>query len=272
MECDKLLFSEEEHAEGYAKYRPDYPQELHAAIVNFCQDKSKGSVLDLAIDIGCGSGQSTLALAGSIKHVVGIDVSAAQINQARRLYTESHKNVEFQVGPAEDLSQFKDSSVDLVTFATCFHWLDAEKVYAEVKRVLKPGGVIAVFAKGLVYASLDEVTSVIKKFNYQTLADYWSPRICLIWEQYQDIMLPFEDFTRDETSFKIHRQYPLSMLIGYLRSWSGYQNYMKAHPEDDILLDVEMNIRNIYQKHSGSEDHDVLVDMTWPMYLLMGRK
>ena len=50
-------------------------------------------------------------------------------------------NVEFHVCPAEDLP-LSVGSCDLVTCATAWHWLDAEKFYKEATRVLRQPGVL----------------------------------------------------------------------------------------------------------------------------------
>lgn len=47
----------------------------------------------------------------------------------------------------------------------------------------------------------------------------------------------FSLFLRDE-SVKIHYEWTLDRFLAYLSTWSGYVNYMKKHPEHDILVDL----------------------------------
>ena len=138
-------------SEAYAKFRPVYPQSVANIIVYYM--KSKESLgFDFAVDVGCGSGQSTFLLCEYFNKVVGLDVSETQIQQAKlkcsREATSSKLAVEFIVGDAHNLP-FESSSVDLITCAMAWHWLDAEKFYNEAKRVLKPGGCLAIYGHGV---------------------------------------------------------------------------------------------------------------------------
>ena len=71
--------------------------------------------------------------------VVATDESAEMIAQAPR-----DSRIEYRVAEAED-SGIDDHFVDLVTVASAIHWFDLGRFYAEVSRVVRPGGVIAVW-------------------------------------------------------------------------------------------------------------------------------
>ena len=76
------LFEGRDHAVIYDKTRPTYPEELIKFIVDFVQEKDGPKCCDgLAIDVGCGSGQSTKLLAKHFHQVIGQDISEAQISQ-----------------------------------------------------------------------------------------------------------------------------------------------------------------------------------------------
>lgn len=140
------LFAGVDHAKSYAKYRPTYPAEVYQQIVNFIKRNDDRPKLDLAIDVGCGSGQSTKPLAADFTQVIGIDPSQGQIEEGNKRIDIA--NVTFQVGNAEQLP-CDSCSVDLVTCGQSFHWLDESKFWAEVDRVLKPGtGCLALYGYG----------------------------------------------------------------------------------------------------------------------------
>ena len=136
------LFRGENHADLYKKYRPVYPDTIIERIVELC--KQNGASFKYAVDVGCGSGQSTLGLRDYYGAVVGIDVSEAQISNAPR----NISNVTFQTGTADDLSRFQTGTIDLITVATAIHWIDREKFYKEVHRILSPNGVLAIYSYG----------------------------------------------------------------------------------------------------------------------------
>lgn len=95
-----------------------------------------------ALDVACGTGQSTRALAEIAESVVGIDASEAMIDQAPML-----PGVAYRVAPAEDLP-FERAVFDLVTVGLAFHWFDQDLFLQEAARVLRPGGWLVIYNNG----------------------------------------------------------------------------------------------------------------------------
>lgn len=107
------LFSAQ--AAAYAIFRPTYPAALYKKVYEFGQvEEGRRS---LALDLGAGTGQVAAALAQTFERVVAVDPSEAQISQAVALH-----NVEYVVGPGEQLPWVADASVDLATIGQAFHW------------------------------------------------------------------------------------------------------------------------------------------------------
>ncbi|XP_069119321.1 putative methyltransferase DDB_G0268948 [Argopecten irradians] len=104
--------------------------------------QSETYAYNLAIDVGCGNGQSTFPLAKTWKHVIGVDVSGSQIAEALAVKS----NIDFRVGLAEDLYFQQDESVDLMTAGIFIHWINQPCFWKEATRVLRPGGVLAVYS------------------------------------------------------------------------------------------------------------------------------
>lgn len=95
------------------------------------------------LEIGCGGGQNCVALARQGASVIGVDVSDAQIDFARRLATDEGVAVDFHRGDAADLAFVPDASQDQVLAVYIFPYLeDAAAVLVECARVLRPGGQI----------------------------------------------------------------------------------------------------------------------------------
>jgi ubiquinone/menaquinone biosynthesis C-methylase UbiE len=93
------------------------------------------------LEVGCGGGQNSIALARRGATCIGIDPSTAQLAHAQRLAQEHGVNVQFVGGVAEDLSAFTEGSFDLVLSSYAFGYVtDLPRAYHEAWRVLKPEG------------------------------------------------------------------------------------------------------------------------------------
>ncbi|KAJ1132092.1 hypothetical protein NDU88_010422 [Pleurodeles waltl] len=78
------FFETEERVSIYKKHMILAPKEVYVVIMSYLEEK-KGRPFDLAVDVGCGSGQSTNVLAAHFQKVVGIDISEAQIQESKRV-------------------------------------------------------------------------------------------------------------------------------------------------------------------------------------------
>ena len=121
-------------AADYAKFRPQYPPELFEYLGGIAPQRK------LAWDCATGNGQAAIALASVFERVIATDASEAQIANA-----EAHAHVEYRVAPAEN-SGIESDTIDLVMVAQALHWFDLDRFYAEVMRLLKPGGIFAASA------------------------------------------------------------------------------------------------------------------------------
>jgi SAM-dependent methyltransferase len=96
------------------------------------------------LDLGCGGGQSAIALTRLGATVVGVDSSAAQIAFARNLAAAEGVRVEFTVADAEDLSGFERGAWDIILSAHALTYVaEIQRCLAECNRLLKPGGRLA---------------------------------------------------------------------------------------------------------------------------------
>ena len=93
------------------------------------------------LEVGCGGGQNAIALTKWGAICTGVDPSLAQLAHARRLAQEHGVEVRFAQGVAEDLGAMTDEGFDIVLSSFAFDYVtDLERAYAQIARVLKPGG------------------------------------------------------------------------------------------------------------------------------------
>jgi SAM-dependent methyltransferase len=100
---------------------------------------------DTVLDVACGPGLVACAFARVARHVTGIDLTPAMLDRARAIAADQAvTNVSFRVGDVAHLP-FPDASFSIVVSRFAFHhFVDPGAVLAEMKRVCKPGGHIAV--------------------------------------------------------------------------------------------------------------------------------
>jgi SAM-dependent methyltransferase len=92
-----------------------------------------------ALDVGCGTGLSTRALIDIAGLVVGVDPSSEMLALA-----ESMRGIHFVAGAAEHIP-VHDSSFDVLTLSSVFHWLDQRKFLEEARRVLQESGHLLIY-------------------------------------------------------------------------------------------------------------------------------
>lgn len=129
-------FLGEQTAASYASARPDYHPQAVAAVRRLLGLSQRVAV---AADVGCGTGMSSRALRGIADRVIGLDVSGPMVRAAAPA-----PDVSFLQAAAERLP-LQSQAIDVVASAAAFHWFGQGAMLAEVRRVLRPGGGLAVY-------------------------------------------------------------------------------------------------------------------------------
>ncbi|MES2305100.1 MAG: class I SAM-dependent methyltransferase [Gemmatimonadota bacterium] len=204
-------------------------------------------------DCACGSGQATAALAGRFALVIATDASAEQLTHAPAL-----PHTIWQVAPAE-ASGLPDASVDVVAIAQALHWFDLSRFWPEVRRVVRPGGLIAAWSYGPQRVAEPRVDALLTDFYTSTVGPFWPAERRHVDSGYTTLAFPFERLAPPR--FAMVQEWALPQMLGYVRSWSATQRYRTSEGRDPVL-ELEPRLSAAW----GAGTHEV----RWPLTVVAG--
>ena len=94
----------------------------------------------VVLDIACGEGYGSALLAEAAARVIGVDISPEAVAHASAVY--GRPNTMFQVGHCAEIPLSRASVDAVVSFETIEHHAEHEAMFMEIKRVLRPGGLL----------------------------------------------------------------------------------------------------------------------------------
>jgi SAM-dependent methyltransferase len=237
-------------AADYASCRPRYPEGLFDYLAGQAPRRR------LAWDCAAGSGQASIPLAGRFDQVVATDISTTMLGRA-----PVHQRVEYRVLPAGS-SGLAGGSVDLVTVAQALHWLDLDAFYAEVVRVLVPGGILAAWTYGKQEIDDSALQRRLNNFYGEVVGPYWPDERRHVEAGYRTLSFPFDEL--DPPPFAIEEQWTLRQLLGYIGTWSATQRFREAQGRDPLV--------QLEQELAASWGGPPVRWVRWPLALRVGRK
>lgn len=234
-------------AADYSKFRPHYPAEMVAYIVDFVHNRKS------ALDVATGNGQVANLLSQYFDEVFATDISEKQLANAA-----SQPNISYSMQAAET-TDFKNQQFDLITVAQAVHWFNFNDFYKEIYRILKPDGVFAVMGYGLLVTN-PNLDKILRRYYCEILGPYWDTERKYLDALYQTIPFPFAEI--NTKSFENRFTWTFEQLIGYLGTWSATQHYKDENGADPADL-----IREELQSSWEKSDRQV----TFPLLLRIGR-
>ncbi|KAL3970323.1 ribosomal biogenesis protein LAS1 [Sarotherodon galilaeus] len=266
------LFEGKDHASIYQKYRFTPPAGLKDIIIQYL-DKKKGQPHELAVDLGCGTGQNSRLLAPHFKEVVGLDISECQVEEARTV--PGYSNITYRKGTAEELP-FSDGSVDLLTAASAAHWFDQSRFLAEATRVLKPRGCMALLGfsdsntKPNYQNCGDRLKNIYEEVK-QALKPYMSNPVAVAEGKLDPLYsaIPFPDKERIDC-FQAKSLISVRHLVGFMQSWSMFQAYTLKDPKgaEELLSNTEKR----FLQEMGVTSPDTEVELELDYYCILACK
>jgi SAM-dependent methyltransferase len=251
-EKEEVIFKDHfsRQATDYAKFRPHYPRAFFKYIASVSPNNQ------VALDCATGNGQAAVALAEFFARVIAIDASENQIARA-----QPQARVEYQLARAE-ATGLSANSCDAMTVAQALHWFDLDAFHSETRRILKPGGLLAVWAYNELRIS-PEVDALVRHFHDEIVGPYWPPERKIVGRGYRNLPFPFEELRAP--SFQIEVRWSLEHLLGYLRTWSATQCFLAASGRDP----VELIERDLARTWDGAAKRKRLA--IWPLTIRLGR-
>ncbi len=238
------------HASDYASYRPHYPATLFEWLAE------QVPACDRALDCACGNGQAARALADHFQHVIASDASLPQLQAA-----PPHPRVDYICARAEQIP-LPDAGLDLLAVAQAAHWFDLPAFHAEAARVLRPGGLLAIWGYGLTRIT-PAIDAVIDDYYTNTLHDYWPPERRHLEQACQTLAFPWPEL--DPPDRVMTADWTLAQLLGYLSTWSATRLYIKVTGHDPLPALAQ-------QLEAEWGDADTPRTVTWPLFIRAGHR
>ena len=124
----------------YDRFRPDYPDELFDEI----RERLGLSEHPQVVDLGAGTGRASLAMAELGWRVTAIEPGRGMLDLLRKNATDRGLLMSTIQAEAE-ATGLDPGTAELVTAAQAFHWFDQDRALAEMARITRPGGGVALF-------------------------------------------------------------------------------------------------------------------------------
>ncbi len=218
-------------SEAYAAYRPTYPEAFFTAFASHCPSRQR------VWDCGCGSGQASLSLANQFEQVEATDASAAQLEQA-----PAHPRIRYRQASADN-SGLPDQSLDGVLVAAAVHWFAGEAFNNEVRRVAKPGAVMAWIGYLPLQLPSKALQQHLDHLYDATLQPWWPPERRWVDQSYQGLPFPGDEWPFPGDLW-IERPMTLHDLLGYLGTWSAVEQARRS--EEDPLRALSEQLQSAW--------------------------
>jgi SAM-dependent methyltransferase len=196
---------------------------------------------NLLIDLGSGHGLVARSLSKYFDKVIGTDPSVGMI----------HPNVDFIEASAESLPFAADHSVDMVVTGQAADWFDFPKVFAEMERVLKRGGVMAFWGyNDQVMVNYPKATRMITEFYYRpdksAMGPYWQqPGRSIVQGKLRAIQPPDAEWEVERVEYEpgtsgphsgegtifMEQRTTVAQNMEYIRTSSSFHGWQEAHPD-----------------------------------------
>lgn len=228
------------NVDKYQDFRPRPPEAVFDII-----EKAVGQRRDHAVDLGAGTGHGTLPLLPRFNRVTAVEVDPVMAETL----TGSGQNLDVIISPAEEV-EFPGGSLDLVTAAMSFHWMDRDLVAEKVANWLRQGGIFALYGYGpLKFPDAPSLHDLIEEEKHTCWTHFFPHEVHKL--SHKEILAKFPAF--DLTTEHVPHFVPMTSedLTGHMASTSTGGAWARSTGD----------VAGYWDDFQGRL---VALDMTWP--------
>lgn len=225
------------------RYRPRYPPETFGIVAGLIVDEPRN-----VLDIGCGTGFMARPLAPLVDRIDAVDVSAAMIEEGRRLPGGDHPRLRWIVGRVEDAPL--DPPYALATAGDSLHWMDWDVVLPRLADALSPSGLLAILDVESEIVPNDESfrQARLELIRRYTTFEEWRPAGFDLLAELKRRGL-FREVDRTETHAILFRQ----SADAYVESYHARASLSWPRMDPDRAAEFDTELRQLVVERVGGE-------------------
>ena len=213
-------------AKRYALSRPYFQPQ----VIELVRKHLNVAKVETALDVGCGTGQSTEALMSLANHAIGTDLSKPMVDQAKLGST-----TQFLVCPAHQ-QPFADQSFDIITASMAYHWFDQSTFLTEAHRLLRPQGVLVIYNASFAGVMANNESFSREMREYYDL--YPAPKRHPLHPT--SIDLQQAGFVGIKQDFEFWQPWALPQFIGYLLTQTSAIERLQSPAQNVAQIETEI--------------------------------
>jgi SAM-dependent methyltransferase len=230
------------------RHRPTYPPAVFDVLIGLVAGEPRA-----VLDLGCGTGNVARPLAPLVDRVDAVDVSAAMVEEGKRLPGGDHARLTWIVGRAEDAPLRPPYA--LVTAGESLHWMEWDVVLPRMRDALTPDGLLAIVDVSFVGGWGQEVVELLKRYN--TLKE-WSSGFDLVAVLEQRGLFQVQGRTQTEPV-------PFRQSVDeYVESFHARATLSRERMGSDDAAAFDAAVRRVVVDRGGEEvELDVVGEVIW---------
>jgi ubiquinone/menaquinone biosynthesis C-methylase UbiE len=200
------------------------------------------------LDLGCGTGISTQQMVKRNSKVFGCDIDEKMLANA----SKNKNNITYIKGDAEKIP-FPNQTFDLITMFSSFHWFANKKTMNEMRRVLKPKGIICIVQPRQTSPFRHDRIDIISKVLGTTVKTKYSKR------KFEDVLTQNNFKITDNKIYKTINKYTLEQFLKLLQTYSIW---------NDVPILKRRHVLKLFESHFSTVLKNGLINDTADLNLI----